>query len=82
MKNLFEIPVLFYVLCGFLAVTDLTSVFFLVCAWLYVALRCVHSYIHITYNRVIHRFWVYAVSTSLLFLMWGVFAVQLVRLGP
>ena len=43
-------------------------------AWIYVASRFVHSFIHITYNRVMHRFWVFAFSTLALLAIW-------VRLG-
>jgi len=45
-------------------------------AWIYVALRCVHSFIHLTYNRVIHRFVVYALSAVVLFVLWGTLGVQ------
>src|SRR5262245_51146477 len=75
LRNLFEVPVLFYALCALVAATDLDSPVLVFGAWGYVALRCVHSYIHITYNRVIHRFLVYAASTVLLFTLWGVFLV-------
>jgi hypothetical protein len=76
LRNLFEVPVLFYALCALVVATDLDSPVLVLGAWGYVALRCVHSYIHITYNRVIHRFWVYAVSTVLLFTLWGVFLAR------
>jgi len=78
-RNLFEVPVLFYVFCLALAVTGGASAGLLISAWLYVALRAAHSYIHCTYNRVIHRFYVYAVSTLLLFVMWAVLAVRIAR---
>jgi hypothetical protein len=39
-------------------------------------LRCIHSFIHLTYNRVTHRFAVYALSTVILFMLWGVLGVQ------
>jgi hypothetical protein len=32
-RNLFEVPVLFYALCGFLAITKLTTPLLLACAW-------------------------------------------------
>ena len=76
-RNLFEVPVLFYALCALLAATEQgSSAFFVVGAWLYVALRYVHSLIHLTYNRVTHRFMVYASSTVVLFILWGAFAVR------
>jgi hypothetical protein len=77
-RNLFEVPVLFYVLCGFLAVTKLTSPLLLACAWGYVILRGFHTYIHLTHNKVIRRFQAFVASTIVLYVMWGIFAVRLV----
>jgi hypothetical protein len=75
-KNLFEVPVLFYALCAVLASTQSVSPLFVVGAWVYVALRYIHSFIHLTYNRVIHRFAVYVLSTAVLFVLWAAFAVH------
>ena len=75
-RNLFEVPVLFYALCAVLASAQHVSSFFVIGAWVYVALRCIHSFIHLTYNRVIHRFAVYVLSTAILFMLWGVLGVQ------
>lgn len=72
-RNLFEVPALFYLLCIALAVTALTTPEFVAAAWVYVALRALHSLIHLSYNRVVHRFLVYAASTLLLFGMWAAF---------
>lgn len=77
-RNLFEAPVLFYVLCGFFAFTKLTTLLVLACAWGYVALRAFHSYIHLTSNKVLRRFQAYVASMILLYVMWGVFTVRLV----
>ncbi len=76
-RNLFEVPVLFYALCGFLAITKLTSVLLLACAWGFVALRAFHTYIHLTHNTVIRRFQAFVASTMVLYVMWGIFAVKL-----
>jgi hypothetical protein len=78
-RNLFEVPVLFYVLCIALAVTSASTPGFVAAAWAYVILRALHSLIHITYNRVIHRFLVYVSSTALLFGMWVVFVMRIVQ---
>ena len=72
-RNLFEVPVLFYLLCVALALTGGSTRGFVAAAWAYVGLRCVHSLIHVTYNRVVHRFLVYVASTLLLFGMWAAF---------
>jgi hypothetical protein len=76
-RNLFEVPVLFFAVCLALAVTDLVSPLQVALAWLYVAMRAVHSYIHTTYNKVMHRFMAFLVSTTCVFVMWVVFAVSL-----
>jgi hypothetical protein len=76
-RNLFEVPVLFYALCGFLAITQLTTLLLLACAWGYVVLRATHSFIHLTNNKVIRRFQVYFASTIVLYVMWAIFAVRL-----
>jgi hypothetical protein len=39
-------------------------------AWAFVALRGLHSIIHCTYNKVLHRFTAYLASSLVLFLMW------------
>ena len=80
-KNLFEVPVLFYALCAVLVSAQHVSSFFVIGAWVYVALRYLHSFIHLTYNRVIHRFAVYVLSTVILFVLWGVLGVQVLFRG-
>ena len=80
-RNLFETPVLFFVVCLALAITDTVTSLQLALAWSYVGLRAVHSFIHITYNRVVHRFMAYLAGMVCLFLMWGVFGVSLWNLG-
>ena len=69
-SNQFEMPVLFYlaiVLALMLLIQDYVLVVF---AWLYVALRIVHAFIHTTYNDVMHRFVVYIASCAALFILW------------
>ncbi len=76
-RNLFEVPVLFYALCGFLAITQLSNHLLLACAWGYVALRAAHTYVHLTSNKVIRRFQLFFASSIVLYLMWVIFAVRL-----
>lgn len=77
-RNLFEVPVLFYVLCGFLAITKLTTILLLACAWGFFLLRVLHTYIHLTHNKVVRRFQAFVASTIVLYVMWGLFALRLV----
>ncbi len=76
-SNLLETPVLFYAICIIIFITGEVTQFQLVLAWLYVALRSAHSLIHVTYNRVVHRWAIYVTSTIVLFVMWGNFAKTL-----
>ena len=76
-RNLFEVPVLFYVLCISLTVTQLVTPLDIWGAWGFVALRAAHSLIHLTYNRVMHRARVYLASTVLVLIMWLSFGVRL-----
>jgi hypothetical protein len=64
-----------------LVVTHGVSGTALALAWAFVALRALHSLIHVTYNRVVHRFAAYAASTLCVFALWGLLAVTLWRRG-
>jgi hypothetical protein len=76
-RNLFEVPVLFYLLCVALALNGGSTPAFVAAAWGYVGLRVLHSLIHVTYNRVVHRFLAYVASTLLLFGMWAAFIAKI-----
>ena len=69
-SNLFEAPVLFYVAILTIFTTQIADNTLLAGAWIYVALRYLHSYIHITYNKVMHRYKVYLASTFVLWILW------------
>lgn len=62
-KNLFEIPVLFYVLALYLFVTSQVDATYLIAAWVFVAFRALHSAVHCTINIVMLRFYLYLIST-------------------
>ena len=64
--NLLESPVLFYLSCVTLLVADGVTVLAVWLAWAYVALRILHSLVHVLYNRVSHRSTVFAFSIAVL----------------
>ncbi len=68
--NLLELPVLFYVLALTLFVTHRVDGPYLKLAWAFVALRMVHTIVHLTYNNVFHRLAVFAASNLALLAMW------------
>jgi len=71
LRNLFEMPVLFYALCLYLFVTGTAQATDVAAAWVFTGFRIVHSAIHCTVNVVMLRFLAYFVSTLALLFMIG-----------
>lgn len=69
--NLFEMPVLFYVAAFAMVALRMDDSLSLGLAWGFVGFRALHSLIHCTYNRVMHRFLAYAISSLLLLGLWA-----------
>ena len=78
-RNLFELPVLFYLGLVIAAQTGQVNWLTLGLAWLFVATRIAHSYIHCTYNRVKHRFYAFVAGFFVLCAFWAVLAIGLAR---
>ena len=70
-RNLFELPVLFYLALVVAAIAGLATDATLALAWLFVLLRVVHSAIHCTYNKVMHRFQAYLAGGVVLWVLWA-----------
>ena len=75
-KHLFELPVVFYVLCLAAMATGHVPNWLPACAWLFVALRIIHSAIQCTSNKVVLRFQVFLAGYFLVFAMWAAFAIS------
>jgi hypothetical protein len=78
--NLFEMPVLFYVVAILIYVTRQTSPWLVGGAWLYVALRFAHTVVHLTSNRVPLRFRIYFASNLVLLTLWLAVFVKLLQM--
>ncbi|MBC7969282.1 MAG: MAPEG family protein [Verrucomicrobia bacterium] len=63
LKNLFELPVLFYALVLYLFVTKQVDAVYVNAAWVFVGFRALHSAVHCTFNLIILRFYLYLFST-------------------
>jgi hypothetical protein len=74
--NLLELPMLFYVAGLMYFVAGRVDQTVLALAWAYVALRAIHSTIHMTYNNVIHRLSFFALSNFVLMAFWIVFFLR------
>jgi hypothetical protein len=63
LKNLFETPTIFYALVLYLHVTQSVDGMYLAAAWVFVGFRVLHTVVHCTFNLILLRFSLYAIST-------------------
>ncbi|MGF1936716.1 MAG: MAPEG family protein [Nostoc sp. ChiQUE02] len=68
-KNLFEIPVLFYVLVLYLFITKQVDELYVNTAWIFVVFRVLHSIVHCTFNFIMLRFYLYLFATLAVWFM-------------
>ncbi len=68
-KNLFEAPIVFYVISILMITTLGANNFDVIMGYSYVGMRAIHSLIQCTYNRVMHRFIAYLISSFALMAM-------------
>ncbi len=79
-RNLFELPVLFYLALAIAALVGLGGdTATLALAWAFVGLRIVHSAIQCSYNKVMHRFYAYVSGGLVLWLLWARLALALAQ---
>ena len=71
LKNLFEIPVIFYAVALYLFVTGQVDGAYVAAAWIFVVFRALHSAVHCTINVVTLRFYLYLISTLALWFIAG-----------
>jgi hypothetical protein len=74
--NLFEAPVLYYVVCLAAMITHFTGVIMQALAGAYVATRVMHAYVHIGGNRLRKRIRAYFFSWIILLVMWIYLVVE------
>ena len=76
--NQFELPILFYVCCILLFITDADNLPTVLLAWVFVLSRCVHAYVHVTSNRIRYRQPAFVAGFIALVLMWLWLAIWMV----
>jgi hypothetical protein len=76
--NLFELPVLFYLVCVLIYAGSKVDDTFIYLAWLFVGFRTIHAYIHTTYNNLRHRRNAFLFGSIVLALMWVRLTVELI----
>lgn len=69
-NNLFEVPVLFYVVCTLFIALRVESTIGVILAWLFVLARVAQAYIHLGYNHALHRAYAFAVGNVCVLSLW------------
>ncbi|MFT5540962.1 MAG: hypothetical protein ACI97K_001938 [Glaciecola sp.] len=62
-NHLLTEPTLFYVICLVFAMLGMGDGLNLIIAWIYVALRVMHSLVQVTFNRIVIRFSLFMLSS-------------------
>ena len=81
LANQFELPVLFYAVSLALHVTGGAGIWAVVLAWLFVASRYVHAFIHVTSNRIRFRQPAFTAGFAVLVVLWAMLAAHLLRVA-
>lgn len=76
--NQLETPILFYAVVAFLMITSQVNIVFVILAWLFVAARLYHAYIHTGPNKQPHRSYAYLAGSAVLLVMWVLFAIRII----
>jgi hypothetical protein len=80
--NQFELPVLFYVLTILSIMTQHADLFYVLLAWVFVALRVLQAGVHVTNNDVRMRGAFYGAGAIVLVVMWLIFIIRIVLALP
>jgi hypothetical protein len=80
--NQFELPVLFYVLTILVIITRHADLLFVLLAWIFVLMRVLQAFVHVTNNNVRMRGAYYGVGALILFIMWIIYIVRIILALP
>ncbi len=69
LKNLFELPTVFYAVVLYLFATSQVDASYVLAAWAFFLLRAMHSVVHCTFNFIPLRFVLYVLSAGALWFM-------------
>jgi hypothetical protein len=79
--NQIELPLLLYVLAILVLITRTADLAFVLLAWVFVATRLVHAYVHVTGNDMARRGAVFLAGAAVLCVMWIMCAVRILSLA-
>ncbi|WP_372766672.1 MAPEG family protein [Pseudoalteromonas sp.] len=76
-NNMFEVPVLFYVVSTLFVILKTNNELALLLAWLFVAFRIAQAIVHLTYNNVLHRMLMFWGAVISVLSMWITLLIQI-----
>ncbi len=77
LANQFELPVLFYVVCILLHLTNGTSYLSVSVAWVFAVSRVLHAAVHLTSNRLALRQPLFTIGFIAVVFLWGILALNI-----
>jgi len=69
LKNLFEMPTVFYAVVLYIYVTNKVDAVYVAAAWAFFLFRALHSVVHCTFNFIPLRFVLYVISAMAVWFM-------------
>jgi len=69
LKNLFEMPTVFYAVVLYIYVTNKVDAVYVAAAWTFFLFRALHSVVHCTFNFIPLRFVLYVISAMAVWFM-------------
>ncbi len=69
--NQLEMPMLFYAVVAFALIAGAADGIMLALAWAFAISRLVHAGVFTTYNKIEHRFLVYLLGSTIVWVMWA-----------
>ena len=81
LSNQFELPVLFYVVCLGLYVTNGATWLAVLLAWVFAVSRLVHAAIHLGPNKVAWRMPAFAIGVAVVAVLWIILAMHVANIG-
>lgn len=81
-SNLFEVPVLFYAGCTLAVLLNDQGWMLLALAWIFVGLRVVHSWVHLTSNKVLWRMRTFMLGYFAILIFWTLLVFKIATQAP
>ena len=76
-NNMFEVPVLFYVVSTLFVILKTNTELVLLLAWVFVGFRIAQAIVHLTYNNVLHRMLMFWGAVISVLSMWVILLIEI-----